>query len=442
MKTMMGRVTKNTRGNVLILVLILLVVGGLVLTPLLGFMSTGLMTGQVYERKTDELYAADAGVEHAIWRIQTNNLTFDNDHSGPWDLAVNGKNVTVEVYREDLDPYCGVYYTYQILSTAATQDGGNTAAIDSTTTIDAHIRTNVTYSSIMDHLITVQEYLTPEQVKELEADLGKLNITCPGDPAPCMDCSVCKKAYNYDSDAYRSISQECKGCIAVYNFPGAGWPKADALSALYLEDVEGAPNYDSDTEIDLGGNSCPPGPIYINDLEDDSWPLGLGPLYVDGKMDIVNKSSTNATLKLNGTLYITGDTTINGPNDKDPLLLTLDLNGNTIFVSSNTSKALQITQCTVKGPGVIIAVGDVKFAPKMEGGGTAPVFVLSVSGTTSVFPSGDIYGAIAGDIDVDIGSGKNPSTIYPSGGFGDLTLPFRVELRRTYTIASWEINPP
>jgi hypothetical protein len=42
-------------------VLVLLVLGGLVLTPLLVYMHTGLDAGQTHERRTDELYAADAG---------------------------------------------------------------------------------------------------------------------------------------------------------------------------------------------------------------------------------------------------------------------------------------------------------------------------------------------------------------------------------------------
>ena len=103
MKNIIKGTIRDEKGQVFILVLILLVVGGLILTPLLGLMSTGLMAGQVYERKMDQYYSADAGVEDAIWRIQTDSLTFVNNHSGPWELAVNGKNVTVEIYGED--PY-------------------------------------------------------------------------------------------------------------------------------------------------------------------------------------------------------------------------------------------------------------------------------------------------------------------------------------------------
>ena len=53
----------------LILTMILVLVGGLIIVPLLGFMSTGLIVGQVFEKKMAGLYAADAGIEDAMWKL-------------------------------------------------------------------------------------------------------------------------------------------------------------------------------------------------------------------------------------------------------------------------------------------------------------------------------------------------------------------------------------
>ena len=54
MRTIIKGAIRDQKGAaVLTLVLILLVVGGLILTPLLGLMSTGLVSGQVYEEKMD-----------------------------------------------------------------------------------------------------------------------------------------------------------------------------------------------------------------------------------------------------------------------------------------------------------------------------------------------------------------------------------------------------
>jgi hypothetical protein len=426
MKSIMKGAIRDEKGSVLIMVLILLVVGGLILTPLLGLMSTGLLAGQVYEKKMDEYYAADAGVEDAIWRIQSNNLTFDaNNCSEPWQITVNDRSVEVVVYREDLDPTpCGEDFTYQILSTAATDDGGGTAAIDSSTTIDAHIMTTPQfYPSIMDQLITIQQDIVDD--KQLEDDLGKLNVTCPEN---CMDCTVCGQAYDYYEE-YDEVPVDCRGCVAVYNFPSVAWPSAGSLISMYWQDVENAVPYYTSQSLDV-----------------QDYPDGVGPLFWNraGTVKIENEGSDGLTLRLNGTVYAIGDTIIGQSGDKE---FTVDLNGHTIFVSSNSSSttgsnALIVGgKCTVQGPGLIVAVGDIKFAPKaVIGGEDEPIFVFSVDGTATVQPSGTWWGAIAGKEYVEVKKGNDPITTYPTDGFGDLAFP-RTIAGWTYSVASWEINP-
>jgi len=97
----------DQNGKVLILALVALVLGVLLLTPLLGLMSTGLMGGQVYEQKMYELYAADAGVEDAIhWLINGKPdwgwevVEEDKEWTRVLPAQINGKEVTVTI--EDL----------------------------------------------------------------------------------------------------------------------------------------------------------------------------------------------------------------------------------------------------------------------------------------------------------------------------------------------------
>jgi hypothetical protein len=426
MKTTVQRAIRDEKGQVLIMVLILLVVGGLILTPLLGLMSTGLLAGKVYEKKMDELYAADAGVEDAIWKI-THNESISYPYYYPKPLTINGKIVDVVINRTDMDPQCGVTYMYQILSIAATDDGGGTAAIDSSTTIDAHIVTTPQYyPSIMDHLITIQDDIVND--KQLEDDLGKLNITCPQKCKESGNCGVCGQPYDYYTE-YDNIPEECRGCVAVYNFPSVAWPTAYNLSSTYWQDVENATPYYTSQSLDI-----------------QDYPTGVGPLFWNrtGTVQIENGGSDGLTLGLNGTVYTIGDTIIgqSGPNE-----FTVDLNGHTIFASSTSSNktgsnALVIGgKCTVQGPGLIIAVGDIKFAPKaVIGGADEPIFVLSVDGTATAQPSGKWWGAIAGKENVEVKKGNAPVTMYPEGGFGDLAFP-RILAGWIYSIASWEINP-
>jgi len=97
MKTILKRAIRDEKGQTLIITLILLTLGGLIITPLLGLMATGLITGEVYEDKMNELYAADAGIEDGLWLIKNEEL--GSDLFGPDD--------------PDYDPYA--YYEYSSL---------------------------------------------------------------------------------------------------------------------------------------------------------------------------------------------------------------------------------------------------------------------------------------------------------------------------------------
>jgi len=69
MKRKLKELGRDEKGQALILVVILMLLGSVIIASLLGFMSTGLLAGQVFEKKMNGLYAADAGVEDALWKI-------------------------------------------------------------------------------------------------------------------------------------------------------------------------------------------------------------------------------------------------------------------------------------------------------------------------------------------------------------------------------------
>lgn len=87
----------------LAIVVILLMLGAIILTPLLVFMSTGIKAGGVYESKVQEFYAADSGVEDALWRIKNDKLSGYDEYafstSYIYDLPgeINNENVTVNI---------------------------------------------------------------------------------------------------------------------------------------------------------------------------------------------------------------------------------------------------------------------------------------------------------------------------------------------------------
>jgi hypothetical protein len=63
------------KGQILAYVLLFMVLGTLLITPLLSLMSSGMKsTNVVFNTKADELYAADSGIVEGQWRIKSGNL--------------------------------------------------------------------------------------------------------------------------------------------------------------------------------------------------------------------------------------------------------------------------------------------------------------------------------------------------------------------------------
>jgi len=374
------RLIKNESGQALILTLLMLLISGLIAAPLLSYMGTGLLSGEVYETRTAELYAADAGVEDAIWKIENKDGYLPCNPASPprvYSITdVNDQNVDVTITSEI--SVNNITFTYLVLSTA-TGDGSGT---------------------------------------QIEAYIGAFNKY--GDYGDLLGQVITSQNEIDFSPHWEDYVEPSEGEHAPVEYYSDPWPTAEELIDFYLDEVEDVEPYGSDT-IDLNG------------VDQD-----LGPFYRNGELEIYNSSSTNVTLTLTGTVYITGDTVIGSTNKG----FTLDLNNQTIFVASNSSnpqKALWIGgKCTIRGPGVVIAVGDIYFEPNMDAGVSDPIFVFSVSGITNVQPGGDFYGAIAGSVEVDLQPGT--SVNYPTeGGWYD-DLNFLIGIKKLdYRIDSWEV---
>jgi hypothetical protein len=382
MKIAVKRLIGDEKGVAMVLALVLLLIGGLITAPLLSYMGTGLLTGEVYETRTAELYAADAGVEDAVWKIQNKDGYLPCSPSSPdknYTITdINGEGVEVNI--ASVFAVNNITFTYHVLSTTTADSSG--------TQIEAYVEgvnKYGDYGDLLGQVITSQDEIDfpPHWEDYVEPS--------EGENAPVE---------NYDDP----------------------WPTADELSDFYLDDVKGVEPYDSDT-LDLEG-----------------YDMEIGPFYRDGTLTIDNTGSTNATLTLTGTVYITGDTTIEPNSD-----LLIDLNGQTIFVESDSTKPpkealyIKAPKISLIGPGVIIAVGDFYFEPNTPVGITEPIFVMSVDGITNVQPGGDFYGSIAGSVEVDLQPGT--SINYPeSGGWYD-DLNFLIGIQKlVYSIDSYEIS--
>jgi len=311
MKAFVKKVTRDERGaGVLALVLVLLVVGGLILTPLLGLMSTGLMAGQVYERKTHELYAADAGVEDAIWRIQTNNLTFLNDSSGPWHLTVNDRSIEVVVYRHDWDGTpCGENMTYQILSTAVTDDASGTAGIESATTVEAYVEPLV--FDLLSGALVSMSY-----------------INFQSDQHPC----------NVTGDVYyvTKIEGDYEHSVPPERIPLESFPSEDenlAFAQVFKDEAMA-------------------GQIHTGDWTIDS-DMTLNATYITGDLHIQKQGNNGATVTLTGPIYVEGSIDVDAWSE---------IAGSGSIVAVGNIGLAKMPYYGVEGDTVIMSVsGDITF---------------------------------------------------------------------------------
>ena len=103
-------------GRALILVLIILGLGALLIPTFLSHSSTNLLATRATEEGLKEQYAADSGIEYALWQLQTGVLT------GTTGYGINNKGVEV-TWTEYISP------TYVITSTATSDDESSTTII-------------------------------------------------------------------------------------------------------------------------------------------------------------------------------------------------------------------------------------------------------------------------------------------------------------------------
>ena len=362
LRQMLSKFIKGQKGQALPIVLVLLVLGGLVIVPTLRYASTSLKGHEVVERKGDELYAADSGIDYALFKMSNRETTID-------DYQLNGKTVSVNI----TDMGGG---SYLITSTATTSSSG------SNTTIHTGVSSSGSFAYLFDNAIT-----------------GNGDIILQ--PGTSVVGNVTASGTVYGEE---NVSGNVTEGATIDN-----WPSPEDLPTHYGADVnKDNPEYPGGV-IDLNGVS-----------------QGIGPCYVDGDLSIYNSSNTEATLTLDGTLYIVGKTEIG----KNPKAFTLDLNGQTIFVESDltgggaSGTALWIGEnCEIIGSGCIIAIGDVYVAPRGDVGSESDfVFIMSVIGTTTLNPGGDFNGSIAGTADVTLQPGC--SLIWNSvGREGTLNFP-------------------
>ena len=256
---------KGEAGQILVWALILLAMGPLLVVPMLRLSFSSQRYNQITEIFTLNAYAADAGIEYGKYQI----------YDDPAEILASGLDEYLVI--NNIDVHVTVDYmpgtaAYEIISTAATVQ--RSVTVESSIVIDVGLFGNVVACD-GDLVVDNCDFVATE---EGEADIythGNMEI---------------KGGSYVDGDAKAS------GTIDVIN------------STVTGEIIEGAevlefPPINAQIHEDrakLGGT-------HNGDLTYDSGgPHDLGPLYVDGKLDI-----NSVDIVLHGTIYVTGDVSIN-----------------------------------------------------------------------------------------------------------------------------------
>jgi len=360
----------DERGQVFIYALIMLALGSLIIGPLLSYMSTGLNTGQIFSEKATELYAADAGVADAIWYVNSGALDLPTSPSDPalhYTLDQSVNGKSVTVDITNVDEV-----TYKILSTAQGPLPQQNTSIES-------------YLTVLNfNMYTVNALTSPTSIVTQPGDVINGNVQAPAE------------------------GLDLKGTINgdIITDPIKGWPTAGAMSAFFGKQVSLSNPYPS-SSIMLHGSQAIPS------------------LYRDGDLTI-STSSNGSTGVIQGTIYVTGNLNFPQSGNKN---YTIDLNGQTIYVQGAID--FPSYRCSVKGPGAIIALGDINFQPGISSNGFT--FIMSVAGEVTVNPSGTLYGSVAGGTIL----GVQPDWVIADNSNPDLNLP---EQNSVAVIETWKIR--
>jgi len=402
MKTAVKRLIRDEKGRTMILALILLLVGGLIMAPLLAYMSTGLIAGEVYERSTAELYAADAGVEDALWQLKQTDPDIPTTPGQSLNYTLNSavNNKTIEVTIDMISGTSGGGL-YKITSTATSAGGSNT-------TIESYISTSPLF---WNHAITSTSDVILESGSEIYGDVMG-DVSGPG------------TVYGNTSDPYDPDE----------------WPFTEDFRAFFWPQVSNATlPYDT-----CGGK----------DTLDVAVNSSFGPGYHDhddGNL-IIKSTGDNITATLTGTVYIKGDdATLDIGAGGQPFYL--DLNYQTIYVegrnydlSQPNKNALYIPpgKVTIIGSGAIIVEGNINFQPNMAAGSEDDfVFVLSLYGRMNFQPNGTLYGSVAArEVEVGPGNVLHHTDAPTDPGTGEPVMNFPTDaVEAAVKILTWDINP-
>ena len=389
MKRIIKKIIRGEKGQSLVAVLILLLLGGLVTAPVLSLVTTGVDTNAVYEEDMSELYAADGGIEDAIRQIIAGADDLPGEGELPWSYQIadiNGKAVDVTITFIDDG-------TYNITSTATTDE-------ESSTTIESYVTSIGGSSGIFENAITaLNGDITlggNARVTSSPTD-GEGNVFANGDISLSGNARV-------EGDGTATGEIDLSGNAEIEG------DETEGATAVIPPDIDSAPYLQ---EAEMGG-------IYEGNLSlSGNGSYNLGPLHITGDLSI----SGNRTIILEGTVYVDGTISMSG-NTRIEGGFTIVADGD-IGLTGNSKLDLEDI------PFVFSTNGNIS----TSGNNWTSAILYAPNGHVNLTGNSRIYGTVIG-LSVT-GSGNNRIE-YPVGLGDSEVVPGTGD--STYQIQTWDIN--
>ncbi len=386
---MIKRIYKSESGLALPLALVLLVVGALFVVPALALLSTTLNANQVVDQSDLELYAADAGVEKAIWHMENDgDFAFPEEGSEvtiDFDEALNGKTVSITVENEgDLG--------YKIISEASGNGEGSTTV---TAYVTLAAQEGGTAPSIFDFAAASLDgdvdmvgsswiYSDPRGDGDIFANLGDVNLVgssiVEGDAGATGEINITGSADIQGEEVEGSAPldvtaflTEVNALIAEYqqetqdvSCPGvlATGDWIISTSGTYAD----VPTIERDLKIQGSGTVILSGPICVGrdiKITGSTNVIFQGPVHVGRHLDIAGSGD----LEFQDSVYVGNDLKTTGSKDIS------------IQAPVYVEDEIKMTGSAFRGGGTLIAGGDIKMtgSGQLNDVGEIP-FLISVNG--------------------------------------------------------------
>ena len=460
------RMLKSEAGYALPMALILLLFGGFFVVPCLNLLHTSLKANIMVDESDLELYAADAGVDHALWRFE-HDATFTPPAQGSpdqWQLAeeLNDRRVDVTLTNEGEQGY-------KITSIATSADGDST-------TIESYVDIIPAAYSVFDYAavalgsdgtdcdIDLGGNSDIKAEVELEGNIYAVgNICLSGNAKVDGDATATgtintsgnggvlgeempydtnpPTAPEIDTDAYKEQAQAagCPECGSWTHSPdlSIGGLEEETLAGIVCVEqdlsVSSLAKATFEREVKVGRNAtiatgyyatfeetvCVGQDLTVSGNADATF---HGPVKVEGDLDL----STNGDVQFGSTIYVGGNLTT-GSNTDVTLGGTVYVMGN-INISANTdlyglydiigegdisiganSSLNDVDDLAPEDiPFIISTGGDITFL----GNGYAAGIVYAPEGDIYLGGNSGVYGSVVGQTVTGLG---NNGIVYPVG---------------------------